>query len=68
MSMVENGLGISIIPELVLQRVPYHIITKELEVPAYRTIGIVMRNQNSLSLAVRRFLEYLPYRKRAQVP
>ena len=30
MSMVENGLGISILPELILQRIPYHIVAKEL--------------------------------------
>jgi len=64
MSMVENGLGISILPELVLQRSPYQIITKELEVPAFRNIGIAMREQKSLSLAAKRFLEYLSYRKR----
>ncbi|PKM86183.1 MAG: LysR family transcriptional regulator [Firmicutes bacterium HGW-Firmicutes-12] len=64
MSMVEHGLGISILPELILQRIPYRIIKKEMEVPAYRNIGIAMREQKSLSLAVRRFLEYLPYRKR----
>lgn len=63
-SMVESGLGISILPELVLQRIAYHIITKELEVPAFRKIGIAMREQKSLSLAVKRFLEYLPDRKR----
>lgn len=63
MSMVENGLGISILPELILQRIPYHIVTKELEEPAHRSIGIAMRNQKSLSLAARCFLEYLPYRK-----
>ncbi|CQR73745.1 LysR family transcriptional regulator [Sporomusa ovata] len=64
MSMVESGLGISILPELILQRIPYHIISKELEIPAYRSIGVAMRNQSSLSLAARRFLEYLPFRKR----
>ena len=63
MSMVENGLGISILPELILQRIPYHIVAKELEAPAYRNIGIAMRSRKSLSIAVRRFLEYLPYRK-----
>ncbi len=68
MSMVENGLGISILPELILQRINYNIISKELEAPAYRSIGIAMRNQESLSLAVRRFLEYLPYRKRVEKP
>jgi len=64
MSMVENGLGISILPELILQRIPYQIIAKELEVPAFRKIGIAMREQKSLSLAVKRFLDYLPARKR----
>lgn len=64
MSMVENGLGISILPELILQRIPYRIISKELEVPAFRDIGIAMREQKSLSLAAKRFLDYFPYRKR----
>ena len=64
MSMVENGLGISILPELILERIPYQIIAKELEIPAFRTIGIAMREQKSLSLAAKRFIEYLSYRKR----
>ena len=64
MSMVENGLGISILPELILQRIPYRIITKELEVPAFRDIGIAMREEKSLSLASKRFLEYFQYRRR----
>ncbi|MFA1710964.1 LysR family transcriptional regulator [Peribacillus frigoritolerans] len=64
MSMVENGLGISILPELILQRIPHKIIAKELEVPAFRSIGIAMREQKSLSLASKRFLEYLSYRNR----
>lgn len=34
MSMVESGLGISILPELILKRVPYRIVAKELDVPA----------------------------------
>lgn len=62
MSMVESGLGISILPELILQRVPYRIVSKELEVPAYRKICLAMRDRKSASLAVRRFIDYLPYR------
>lgn len=64
MSMVETGLGISILPELILQRIPHRIIAKELEVPAFRNIGVAMRDQKSLSLASKKFLEYLSYRKR----
>ena len=40
MSMVESGLGISILPELILKRVPYRIAIRELDVPALRTIAI----------------------------
>lgn len=62
MSMVESGLGISILPKLTLQRIPYNIVTKELEIPAYRKIGLALRNKKSTSLAVKRFLNYLKYR------
>lgn len=62
MSMVENGLGISILPQLILKRVPYHIIAKELDVPAYRNIGLALKDKKNASLAVKRFLEYLQYR------
>ncbi|HWR23864.1 MAG TPA: LysR substrate-binding domain-containing protein [Feifaniaceae bacterium] len=65
MSMVENGLGISILPELILRRIPYRIAKRELEVPAYRRIGFVMKNQDSVSVAVKRFLDYLQYRNQA---
>ena len=62
MSMVESGLGISILPQLILKRIPYRIVAKELDVPAYRNIGLALRDKKSASLAVKRFLEYLKYR------
>ena len=62
MSMVESGLGIAILPELILKRVPYRIIAKELDVPAYRNIGLALRDKKTASLAVKRFVEYLKYR------
>ena len=62
MSMVESGLGVSILPELILQRVPYRICVRELDVPAYRRIGLALRDRESASLAVKCFLEYLKYR------
>lgn len=62
MSMVESGLGISILPELILRR-PYRIVAKELNVSAYRNICLALRSKKTASLAVKRFLEYLEYRK-----
>ncbi len=62
MSMVESGLGISILPQLILKRVPYKIIAKELDVPAYRSIGLALRDKKTASLAVKKFMNYLHYR------
>lgn len=62
LSMVESGLGISILPELILKRIPYRIVIRELEVPAYRKIGLAMKDKESAPLAVKRFLDYLQYR------
>ena len=62
MSMVESGLGIGILPKLILRRAPYRIVTKSLDVPAYRDICLIMRSEKDLSLATSRFMEYLKYR------
>ena len=62
MSMVESGLGISILPQLILKRTPYKIVAKELDIPAYRNIGLALRNKKTASSAVKRFLDYLRYR------
>ena len=62
MSMVESGLGIAILPELILKRVPYRIIAKELDVPACRNIGLALRDKKTVSLAMKRFIDYLQYR------
>ncbi len=62
MSMVESGLGIAILPQLILKRVPYKILAKELDVSAFRNIGLALRNKKTASLAVNRFIDYLKYR------
>ena len=62
MSMVESGLGVSILPELILKRIPYRIAVRELDVPACREIGIALRSSTPSSLAAERFLSYLSYR------
>ncbi len=66
MSMVESGLGISILPQLILKRIPYKIVAKELEVPAYRNIGLALRSKKLASLAVKRFIDYLQFRSDKQ--
>lgn len=59
MSMIEEGLGISILPELILQRIPYNVEIRSLSEPAYRNIVIAFRSRETVSLAVNQFLNYL---------
>ena len=63
MSMVERGLGVSILPQLILRRIPYRVAVRPLAQPAFRRIGIAFRHGGGLSPAASRFLAYLPYRE-----
>ncbi len=62
MSMVEKGLGISVMPSLILKRVPYDIVVKELDIPAFRNLGIALKERKTASVATKRFLDYLDFR------
>lgn len=63
LAMVEKGMGISILPDLILKRVPYKIELRPLEEPYYRSIGLAMKNRKNLTPAVQKFIEYLPFRE-----
>ncbi len=56
MSMVENGLGLSILPGLILRRCPYHVEARPLDPPVTRQIAAVFR-PGLLSSAARAFLD-----------
>lgn len=59
MTMVEAGLGVSILSDLVMHRVNYRIVRRPTEPPIYRTIAIGIKDRSSLSAASRRFIELL---------
>ena len=56
LSMVERGLGVSILPALALKRCPWRVAARRLDVPAYRNLGIALRSRKTASLAVKSFL------------
>lgn len=63
MAMEEKGLGIGILPDLILRRVPYRIEIRSLAEPYYRSVGLAMKDSDHLTPAVRKFIEYLPFRE-----
>ena len=58
-AMVENGLGVSVLTELVLQRTPYGVAVKPLDPPQFRDIGLAVRSRRSASPATARFLDHV---------
>lgn len=62
MAMVEKGLGVSILTEMILRRCPYDVVVKPLTEPVFRDIVLAYRGKGASSLALQRFIEYLPRR------
>ncbi len=62
MSMVEKGLGIGILSDMILQRIPYKIEIRSLQEPYYRQIGLAMKNREHITPATKKFVEYLQFR------
>lgn len=58
-SMVQNGMGISILPEMVLYRVPKNVRILSLEGEHYRSIGIAAPSFNTISPAAQKFIDYM---------
>lgn len=58
-SMVENGIGISILPEMVVHRVPSNIRVLRLEGENYRTLGIAAISFKTVAPATKKFIEFL---------
>jgi len=59
MSMIESGLGISILPKLIISRSPYNIATLELSPPIIRTISLAFKNKKVLPIASRYFMDFI---------
>ncbi|MCG7336911.1 LysR substrate-binding domain-containing protein [Sporosarcina sp. ACRSM] len=58
-SMVQNGMGISMLPEMVLHRVPQNVRILSLEGEHYRSIGIAASSFRTISPAARKFIDYV---------
>lgn len=59
MAMVESGIGIGIMPTLMLKRQTYDIAIKHLDEPAYRELVLAMRKRTRMSVAAEMFVEYI---------
>lgn len=59
MSMVESGLGVSILPEMMLQRMPYKLYAYPSKPAYYRHLGVSWLRKEQNSVAVNKFVQRL---------
>lgn len=59
LSMVEQGLGVSILTELVLHKTGYDVVALPIEPAIIRMMSIVTKDKNTLPLASREFIRCL---------
>ena len=63
MTMVEAGLGVSILAELMLRRTNFDIAYLPIEPPVYRSLAVGYKDKDSLPIASKYFIEYLTEHK-----
>lgn len=63
MAMVKRGIGVGILPDMILRRIPYRLEIRPLKEPYYRSIGLAMKHAAHLTPAARKFIDYLPFRE-----
>lgn len=59
LSMVEKGIGVSILSSMILDRAPYRIKTVPTDVPVTRTVGIAYRDYDMLPMAAKKFIKFV---------
>lgn len=67
LSMIEQGMGVSILTELVLHKTAYHVAALPIRPPIIRTLALVTKDRRALPLAAKMFIRYImEYRDRLQ--
>ena len=56
-SMVEAGIGVSIVPSMILPAMPANIVVKPLKTPITRVIGLAVRSQETIPPAIAAFIK-----------
>lgn len=59
LSMVEKGIGVSLLPSMLLDRAKYRIKSVPTDIPVKRTVGIAYLDYDMLPIAAKRFVKFI---------
>ena len=57
--MVESGIGVSILPSMILDRTAYRLKKVPIDTPVTRTVGVAFSDEELLPIAAKRFIRFL---------
>ncbi len=67
-AMVEGGLGVSVLSDLVLRRTSFRVVKRPLDPPMAREIALAYPERRAASVSSRRFVEYVRDWKERTIP
>ncbi len=67
-AMVQNGLGLSILPEMFMPQLPDNVCYRTLEGEYYRSIGIATTSLKNVSPAAKKLIEFITEWGRTSLP
>lgn len=59
MAMIEQGLGVSILADLIMRKCPYALTTRPTDPPVLRTLALAYESETKLPIAAKRFIELI---------
>lgn len=65
MAMIEEGLGVSILADLIMRKCPFDLTTRPTNTPVTRTLALVYENESKLPIAAKRFMDLIRQNKDA---
>ena len=57
-AMVEKGLGVTLLPQMIVEKTSRNIAIRPLVSGEQRTLGIAVKNQNHLTASTKEFIKY----------
>lgn len=59
LSMVEKGIGVSILPSMILGKSAYNLVTRPISTPVGRRVGVTYLSDELLPISAKRFIGFL---------
>lgn len=65
MAMVSEGLGVTVLSDLIMTRAPYNLVTRPTDPPIKRQMALACKDERCLPIAAKRFMDLIEERAKS---